>query len=77
MKLETVKVVNGDSYTIINATDYDDALHDLYQEQGEVTRESIAKMSKADLRELLEMHGLEPAKKIGDMRAQLIAAMFI
>ena len=32
MKIETVKIKSGDSYAIINKSDFDAKKHDLYQE---------------------------------------------
>lgn len=31
MKCETVKIQSGDSYTVINKSDFDSAEHELYQ----------------------------------------------
>lgn len=43
-----------------------------------ITRESIAKMSKSDVADLLKMHGVEsPDGKVADLRADLIAIMFM
>jgi len=48
---------------------------------GEITRESIAKMKRADVVELLEAHGLTEADcegtKLPELRDMLISAMFV
>lgn len=41
-----------------------------------VTRESIAKMKKADVAELLQTHGADTAGTVDEMRDRLIAVMF-
>lgn len=42
-----------------------------------VTPESIAKMKKADVTELLEAHGADAEGKLPELRARLIAIMFV
>lgn len=44
----------------------------------EVSRESIAKMKKADVVEMLAAHGVEDAEgSVADLREKLIAVMFL
>lgn len=48
------------------------------QGDGDLTREGIAKMAKADVLELLEVHGVEGATgTVAELRAQLVSVMFV
>ena len=42
-----------------------------------ITRESIAKMKKGDLVELLEAHGADASGSVEDLRARLVSVMFV
>lgn len=82
-RLPTIKV-NDDNHRgwkIINATSFDPKIHTEYGTTGpdEFTREDIAAMSKADVIDLLEMHGAEFDKRAGvaKLREQLTAVMFM
>lgn len=47
-------------------------------EKPELTREAVAKMGKAELREIIDAHGVEdPPKGIADMRAMVERVLFV
>lgn len=83
MHLPTVKIVNRASdvgWCIINKADFDAQTQTLWQEEAqELTRESIAKMKKADVVDLLVLHGFDPDRRrsVAKLRNDLIAVMFI
>lgn len=74
--IPTIKVKSGDSYAIINESDFDPKKHEKY-DADPITRESIATMRKGDVRDLLEAHGVDPKGTVADMRKALIRIMFM
>ena len=63
MKIPTVKIKhdNDDGFCIINEADFDTDMHEMFEGEaessgGELTRESLAKMKKNDVIEILEAH---------------------
>lgn len=83
MKLETIRIADpnkdGD-YITINADDFDPDTHVVFGEKpAPITRESIMEMSKDDVAELLEAHGVDVDKRraLDTLRAELIQVMFV
>ena len=85
MRLETVTVKRDGmrGLRIINVSDFDPEKHVVFDapvdDDSGITREVVAKMGKADVRELLEAHGVEVevGAKVDDMRAALSKVMFV
>ena len=81
MKLETIRIAREDSasgFAIINASDFDEDAHDLFEDAPQLTRDSLAKMSKEDVRDLLEAHGVEDIPKgVDDMRKLAERVIFL
>lgn len=81
MKLETIRIAREDSdsgFAIINASDFDQDAHEIFEETPELTREALAKMPKDDVRELLEAHGVEDMPKgVDDMRKLAERVIFL
>lgn len=83
-KLETVMVVNEnarDGFMIINASDFDADVHEAFGgsgQSGEITRETIDKMKKPDVKEYLAAHGLSDADgSVAELREELKRIMFM
>lgn len=88
-KLDTVKVKAEDKargFKIINARDFTPGVHEMFDDVSTddtpepVTKESIMKMKKSDVIELLELHGVaEPdtSAKVADLRELLTKVMFV
>ncbi len=43
MNLKTIKIVQGDSYIVINESDYDDKRHEVWKEKAEPKAKQKAK----------------------------------
>lgn len=85
-KLPTIRIKFGDSFKTINESDFDpdsmvpfDAPADPVADVGEeLTRESIQRMKKGDVRELLEAHGIENVPgTVGEMREMAEQIVFV
>lgn len=84
MQIPTIKIADANprGWKVINADRFDPATMVEYgaAPKAEVpTRESIAKMSKTEVREWLEAHGADVPKgvTVAQMRAALVNAMFV
>lgn len=86
MMIPTVRVRRDGprGWHIINADTFNPALHQLWSEDAPAapvlpSREIIATMGKAEVREWLEAHGAEVPKgrTVAEMRADLLALMFL
>lgn len=82
--LPTVKIAadNRFGFKIINERDFDPEAHTLFGaavDAESFTRESVAAMGKADVRDLLEAHGVDVPKgaSVGTMRDMLTRVMFV
>lgn len=80
----TIRADNAKGRKIINEADFDPAVHKLFSEDAPEepsipTRESIAAMGKAEVREWLEAHGAEVPKgrSVAQMRDDLARVMFV
>lgn len=78
--VETVTITNPaakSGLTIINKADFDPKRHKLADAPETITRESIAKMKKADVLDLLAAHGVEGDGSLADLRKALTDIMFL
>lgn len=82
--IPTIKVVNEKArggFMIINESDFDPDVHEPFEADApaeRVTRESIARMRKSDVIDLLEAHGVEGATgSLKSLRERLIGVMFV
>lgn len=74
MQIPTVKIPadNARGFKILNADD-----PRATPSEDRITPETIAKMKKPDVVELLAAHGIEADGKVADLRAQLAQIMFL
>ena len=85
LTIPTIKISQPDNqrggFAVINADDFDAKRHKRFDDEGDgqITREAITSMGKADVRELIEAHGGDVAKgaKVEDMRADLTRIVFM
>lgn len=83
MILPTVKVKrnNDRGFRIINESDFDPDKHKLFDGDASepLTRDSLAKMKKADVIEVLEAHNAEfdASDKVGELRDLANSIVFV
>lgn len=86
MTIPTIKIARPDNerggYAIINESDFDPDKHVAFGEETAeepLTREDIAEMDKPDVREILNIHGVEHDGRanIDDLRNLAIATVFV
>lgn len=55
----TIKAANARGFRIINESDFDPTIHEVYGEPARITPEDIDAMTKAGVREILDAHSAE------------------
>lgn len=71
------KIVNADDPRAVGGTSGQGSGVTPVSGHEQVTRESIVRMRKSDVRELLEAHGAETSGNVAEMRQRLTRVMFV
>ncbi|MDJ0536756.1 MAG: helix-hairpin-helix domain-containing protein [Xenococcaceae cyanobacterium MO_207.B15] len=59
MKLETVKIKHPDGYSLINKTDFDKSIHELFEESNQtISEEKKINLNTADKKTLVSLPGI-------------------